>query len=150
MRTLLLLMLITCGNAFAQSTVQIVAAEFGLFDTSDPRATIFEPATVIPHKEGQRYGWIIQLRTKKRSVEVREEYLLPTVASEAGATMSPDGQKLDIPLPKRHQVSQRQLVPVRGQIIGEWAIGPGEPTGKRHLQVIIEGQVGGSFEYDVR
>lgn len=149
MRTFLLLLFIS-SNVFAQSTVQIVSAEFGLFDTSDLRATVFEPATVIPHKEGQRYGWIIELRTKKRSVEVREEYLLPTVASETGATMSPDGQKLDIPLPKRHQVSQRQLVPVRGQIIGEWAIGPGEPTGKRHLQVIVEGQIGGSFEYEVR
>lgn len=149
MRTFILLLFVS-SNVFAQSTVQIVSAEFGLFDTSDPQATVFEPATVIPHKEGQRYGWIIELRTKKRSVEVREEYLLPTVASETGATMSPDGQKLDIPLPKRHQVSQRQLVPVRGQIIGEWAIGPGEPTGKRHLQVIVEGQIGGSFEYEVR
>ena len=69
-------------------------------------------------------------------------------ASEAGPTFDDRGGTL--PLPRRHQVSQRQLVPVDGVIIGEWAIGPGEPAGQRHLQVIVEDQVGGSFEFEVR
>jgi len=143
-------LLLACASALAWAAppLEIVHAEFGLFDARDPRAVSFEPATVVPHREGQRYGWIIQVRTSKRSLSVREEYLLPTAASEAGATLGPGGGT--IPLPRRTQVSQRQLVPVAGRIVGEWEIGPGEPPGKRHLQVIVEGELAGSFEYEVK
>ncbi len=153
-RLLSAILLLSCQPAFAappqakDGEVQIIGAEFGLFDASNPKRFVFEPGQVVPHKEGQRYGWIIEVRTKKRSLEVREEYILPTAATEAGTTMGPAGGT--IPLPRRHQVSQRQLVPMRGQIYGEWAIGPGEPAGKRHLQVIVEGQIAGSFEYEVK
>jgi hypothetical protein len=132
----------------APPAADIISAEFGLFDASDPRSLVFEPGRVVPHREGQRYGWIIRLRTTQRSVAVREEYLLPTAASEAGAQFDERGGTQ--PLPRRNQVSQRQLVPVGGQIIGEWAIGPGEPAGLRHLQVIVEGEIAGSFDYEVR
>jgi hypothetical protein len=151
-RALLLLTLastIACA-APQDAPVAIVAAEFGIFDASDPDELTFEPTAVVPHKEGQRYGWIIEVRTKKRSLAVREEYLLSSPATEAGPVMNASGRRLDIPLPRRNQVSQRQLVPVGGRIYGEWAIGPDEPPGKRHLQVIVEGQVAGSFEYEVK
>ena len=48
------------------------------------------------------------------------------------------------------QVSQRRLVPVEGKIYGEWEIGPQEPTGKRTLQVIVEGAEPVRFEYEVK
>lgn len=57
---------------------------------------------------------------------------------------------MTIPLQRRNQVSQRQLVPVDGRIYGEWEVAPGEPSGHRHLQVVIEGEVAASFEYDVK
>ncbi|MEW6163726.1 MAG: hypothetical protein AB1642_01550 [Pseudomonadota bacterium] len=148
MRRAFLLLALACGPALAGPAVDIVGAEFGLFDASDPRDVTFEPTHVVPHREGQRYGWIITVRTRQRSLSVREEYLLPTAATEAGATMGPSGGT--IPLPRRNQVSQRQLVPVGGRIYGEWEIGPGEPPGKRHLQVIVEGEVAGSFDYEVK
>ena len=149
-------LLACCGTAFAagprlaEGEVRIVSAEFGIFDASQPKRLVFEPTLVVPHKEGQRYGWIIEVRTTKRSLSVREEYILPTAATEAGPTGNIAAEGLNIPLPRRNQVSQRQLVPVRGQIYGEWAIGPGEPAGKRHLQVIVEGQLAGSFDYEVK
>jgi hypothetical protein len=161
-RTLLLLMIFLSGVALAappnpkEAPVEIVSAEFGLFDASNPDELAFEPATVVPQKIGQRYGWVIEVRTSKRSLAVREEYLLPTAATagasaaEAKAAADPAINTLNIPLLRRNQVSQRQLVPVDGRIYGEWAIGPGEPAGRRHLQVIIEGQLGASFEYEVK
>jgi hypothetical protein len=139
-----------------EAPVEIVSAEFGLFDASNPDELAFEPATVVPQKIGQRYGWVIEVRTSRRSLAVREEYLLPTAATagasaaEAKAAADPAINTLNIPLLRRNQVSQRQLVPVDGRIFGEWAIGPGEPAGRRHLQVIIEGQLGASFEYEVK
>lgn len=129
--------------------VEIISAEFGVFDTSDPRETLFEPTNVVPHREGQRYGWIIEVRSAKRSLSVREEYLLPNPVKEAKAT-DPVSANLAVPLQRHNQVSQRQLVPVDGKIYGEWAIGPSEPAGHRRLQIVIEDQVAASFEYDVK
>ena len=135
--------------SFSVSAVEVVAAEFGVFDASDPQRVVFEPTRVIPHREGQRYGWMIELRGVKRSVSVREEYLLPSKAIEQ-RTDTPDGAKLVIPLERRNQVSQRQLVPVDGRIVGEWSIGPQEPPGRRQLDVVVEGRVAASFEFEVR
>ena len=140
-----LALLVLSTNAFAVS-VEIVRAEFGVFDMSNPRETLFEETRVVPHKVGTRYGWIIEVRTGKRSLSVREEYLLPSTAR----TESSDAKTLVIPFERRSQVSQRQLVPQEGRIFGEWEIGPNEPHGRRHLQVVVEGEVAASFEYEVR
>ena len=135
--------------SFNALAVEVVSAEFGVFDASDPQRVVFEPTRVVPHREGQRYGWMIELRGAKRSVSVREEYLLPSKAIEQRRD-APDGVKLVIPLERRNQVSQRQLVPVDGRIYGEWSIGPQEPPGRRQLDVVVEGQVAASFEFEVR
>lgn len=153
----ILVVIFTCiaGVSFAalplpvQPPVEIVNAEFGLFDTDNPREMLFEPATVVPHRRGQRYGWVIEVRSAKRSLSVSEEYLLPNPAKTQKA---PDllGESLNVAFERHSQVSQRQLVPVDGKIYGEWEVGPNEPAGHRHLQVIIEGQVAASFEYEVK
>ena len=132
----------------ASSLVEVVHAEFGVFDTSNPRETLFEPSRIVPHKVGQRYGWVIDVKTSRRSLSVREEYLV----SNSVKTEVPQaaGDTVVIPFERRNQVSQRQLVPQDGRIFGEWEIGPGEPAGRRHLQVVVEGEVAASFEYEVR
>lgn len=133
----------------AEAPIDIVSAEFGVFDVSNPKEMVFEPTRVVPHRQGQRYGWAIEVKTNKRSLSVSEEYLLP---NPARAQPSPDksGVVVEIPQQRRSQVSQRQLVPVEGMIYGEWVIGPNEPAGHRHLQVVIEDQVAVRFEYDVK
>jgi hypothetical protein len=128
---------------------EVATAEFGVFDASDPQRVVFSPTQVVPRKEGQRYGWMIELRGVKRSVSVREEYVLPGAAIEH-RTDSAEGTKLVIPLDRRSQVSQRQLVPVDGRIFGEWEIGPQEPAGRRQLDVVVEGRIAASFEFEVR
>ena len=80
---------------------------------------------------------------------MREEYLLASSGTVPKVPAS-SGETLLIPLDRHNQVSQRQLVPVDGKIYGEWAIGPSEPAGHRHLQIVIEGQVAADFEYDVK
>lgn len=157
--------------------LEVVHAEFGVFTprkagVSGAAAKVgdstLEPARVIPHKVGTRYGWAIELRTDKRRVSVREEYLLPATArnSHDDSHANGHGDGLAQPAPsapalagaetrtlafeRRNTVSQRQLVPRNGLIFGEWEIGPGEPPGRRHLQVIVEGEVAADFEYEVR
>ncbi|MDI6746035.1 MAG: hypothetical protein QMD17_02710 [Rhodocyclaceae bacterium] len=153
-KALLLLAVFMTGPACAAppaqpgAPVEIISAEFGIFDASKPGELAFEPTDVVPHRVGQRYGWVIEVRTKRRSLSVREEYLLPT-AAKAAAAADPLAESLNIATQRRNQVSQRQLVPVDGRIIGEWEIGPHEPAGQRHLQVIIEDRLGASFQYRV-
>lgn len=134
--------------------IEILAAEFGLFEDSRPGELDLVPTTVVPRKQGQRYGWVIELRTRSKSVAVREEYLLPTPAAAAGKSTPPPSdplsESLQVDAQRRHQVSQRQLIPVDGRIYGEWSIGPKEPPGPRHLQVVVEGQVAARFKYEVK
>lgn len=130
--------------------VEIVSAEFGIFDASDARELLFEPTSIVPHRQGQRYGWVIEVRTGRRSLSVSEEYLLPNNPGKVAKTVDASEVVFESEHYRRNQVSQRQLVPVDGRIYGEWAIGPSEPAGHRHLQVLIEGQVAASFEFDVK
>lgn len=132
----------------AEPPVDVVSAEFGVFDASNPKEMVFEPTRVVPHRQGQRYGWAIEVKTHKRSLSVSEEYLLPNPAKAQPSPEKPG--VVEIPQQRRSQVSQRQLVPVEGMIYGEWVIGPNEPAGHRHLQVVIEDQVAVRFEYDVK
>ena len=149
-KSLILLFGLAAALSFAaEMPTEVITAEFGTFDDSDPRELVFEPGNVVPHRVGQRYGWIIEVRTSKRTVSVREEYVLPTTVATP-KTNDPVSESLNIPSQRRNQVSQRQLVPIDGRIYGEWSVGPNEPAGHRHLLVIIEGQPGASFEYDVK
>jgi hypothetical protein len=132
--------------AVPQPAVELVSAEFGVFDSSNARELVLDPTEVVPRRVGQRYGWVIELRTPRRSVSVTEYYVLPPPPEEQGKTAPP----MDIPVIRRNQVSQRQLVLFEGRIYGEWAIGPGEPPGQRHLQVVIENDLQVDFKYQVK
>lgn len=150
----MLVLILALGTGMARSAepvpketpVDVVSAEFGIFEDGAAGDLILEATRVVPHKVGQRYGWIIEVRTTKRSLAVREEYLLPTPPTKQDAM----AENLNLPSERRRQVSQRQLVPVGGRIYGEWAVGPNEPPGRRHLQVVVEGQVAANFEYEVK
>ena len=150
-KIVIVILALVAGVALAappvQAPVEIIRAEFGLFQTNDSGEQLFLPAQVVPHQVGQRYGWIIEVSSARRSLSVREEYLLPNTAKPAADPLS---ENLYVPLQRRNQVSQRQLVPVDGKIYGEWAIGPSEPAGHRLLQVVVEDQVAASFEFDVK
>ena len=153
-KLLVLLSIFSAGVALAappqpiETPVVVVSAEFGLFDATNPKEPVFTPSQVVPHRENQRYGWVIEVQTGRRSLSVREEYVLTNV-SKAQKEQDALGESLNIATPKRNQISQRQLVPVDGKIYGEWAIGSNEPAGHRQLQVIIENEVAASFEFDV-
>ncbi|MDR1276594.1 MAG: hypothetical protein LBL72_09485 [Candidatus Accumulibacter sp.] len=138
------------ADAPKDDAVEIVRAEFGLFDAGDPRKTRFTETSVVPRRKEQRYGWVIEVRTKKRSLSVREEYLLPSSEKTASETRDASGRTVFfLPHERRVQVSQRQLVPAGNRIFGEWVVGPDEPAGHRHLQVIVEDGLAADFEFDM-
>ena len=147
---------IWAGLVFAEQDVptvkklEIISAEFGVFYTSDAGEQVFEPSGVVPHKVGQRYGWVIEVRSGYRSLGVREEYLLASLRKNEENDADVYSDNFKIHLPRRSQVSQRQLVPVDGKILGEWAVGVEEPAGRRHLQVFVENQLAADFEFEVK
>ncbi|WP_153109124.1 hypothetical protein [Propionivibrio limicola] len=123
------------GASYAASDdVRILDAEFGVFKAGPDGEVIFESARVVPRRAGQRYGWAIEVHTKKRRLNVREEYVQaepPSVPETAAA--------LDFVMPpKRRPISQRQLVPVDGWIYGEWTMSADEAAGPRRLHVLVE------------
>lgn len=131
--------------------VDIIAAQFGIFDASTPGELSFEATNLIPRITGQRYGWIIEVKTTKRHISVREEYAF--ALPDKKNTPEEKDEFLDSfrqPPQRRNQVSERQLTPVEGQIYGEWFIGQNEPAGHRRLLVYVEGKLAATFEYDVK
>lgn len=128
--------------------VQVVAAEFGIFEERKGDL-VFTPTEVVPHVLGQRYGWVIEVNTKKRTLAVTEEYVVPH-PNQGSAEEKVMANNLGLSNDKRTPVSQRLLAPMDGHIYAEWSVGPNEPTGHRRLQVLIEGQVAARFEFDVR
>ena len=139
--------LASTAQAAPPARVEILNAEFGLFDARNEKSLVFVPTHTVPHREGQRYGWVIELRTRQRAVSVSEEYILPPPPENKPDALA---ESLGLTNERRTQVSQRRLVPVEGKIYGEWAIGPQEPAGKRTLQVIVEGAEPVRFEYEVK
>ena len=147
-----LLLVLLSGVALAAAplpvSVEVARAEFGLFEVNaDTGATAFTPSALVPLCVGQRYGWVITLAKAPRALSVREEYVQPMAAKPAGDPLS---ESLNVVSQRRNLVSQRHVVPVDGRIYGEWSVGAQEPAGHRHLDVVIEGQVAASFEFDVK
>ncbi|GBG00883.1 hypothetical protein AZSI13_02100 [Azospira sp. I13] len=128
--------------------VEVVAAEFGLFEERKGDL-VFTPAEVVPHVLGQRYGWVIEVKTKKRSLNVTEEYVVPH-PNQGSPTELEVARNLGLSNDKRIPVSQRILRPQDDHIYAEWSVGPNEPVGHRRLQVLIDDRVAARFEFDVK
>ena len=45
--------------------VEILGAEFGLFIERGEARTIFTPTHTVPHRAGQRYGWVINCAPRR-------------------------------------------------------------------------------------
>ncbi len=154
-KTLILISLLVAEISFAApqsptiAPVEIVNVAFGIFDDSTPGELHLDPTDIIPRKAGQRFGWVMEVRTAQHSLAVREEYLQPGLPRIEAATDA-SSESLNIPNERHIQAGQRQLVPVNGKIYGIWVVGPNEPAGHRLLHVVIEEKLGASFEYEVK
>ena len=139
----LLVPLFAAGASFAATPVDIVSAEFGVFTSDEDEGRVFAPGELIPLVPGQRYGWVLEVRSPRRSVSVREEALLaaPPVKADDQETIS---------FERRRLLGQRQLVPVGGRIFGEWTVGPDDRPGPRRLRVTVEEQSSVDFAYELR
>lgn len=123
--------------------LQIVRAEFGLFNASG-----FVPTKIVPLTEGQVYGWRIVLKTNKAKVRWREEFRLPVVPATWGdaeikglSSISED---------RRVSVMEREVLPIDGVIVNSWAVAAGDPKGHHSMRVLIDNHYEHIFEFDMQ
>src|ERR1700674_4017759 len=72
--------------------LQVVRAEFGLFNVAGDGKPIFVPSKSVPLVVNQEYGWVITVKTFQPKVKWREEFILPaaptTWGKQAGSTQT--------------------------------------------------------------
>ena len=134
--------LATSGKLPPPAPFRVLKAEFGIVVPGGLR-----PSTKVPLKNGQGFGWIIQLDTPRDTIRWREELRLPAApltwqADEASGkhTMSAD---------RRTSILERAARVENGMIYNLWQISPGDPPGRYTMRVMIEDLLVSTFEFDV-
>ena len=132
----------TTGKTAPPTAFRVLKAEFGLVGPGG-----FQPSTRVPLKDGQGFGWVIQLDVKKDRIKWREELVLPAApqtwqADDANAThtMSAD---------RKTSIFEREARIEDGVIYNFWQISPGDPRGRYRMRVMIEGLLVSTFDFDV-
>ena len=134
--------LATSDKLPAPAPFRVLKAEFGIVVPGG-----FRPSTKVPLKDGQGFGWVIQLETPRDTIRWREELRLPAApqtwqADEASGkhTMSAD---------RRTSTLERTARVENGMIYNLWQISPGDPPGRYTVRVMIEDLLVSTFEFDV-
>jgi hypothetical protein len=125
-----------------QTAFRVLKTEFGLLSPAG-----FQPSTKVPLKDGQGFGWVIQLDAGKDTIKWREELRLPAApqtwrSDDANAThtMSAD---------RKTSILEREARIEDGVIYNFWQITPGDPKGRYTMRVMIEGLLVSTFDFDV-
>lgn len=153
MKSLSLLFVLFCWSFLAiagtlklapnDDTVQIIRAEFGLFNESG-----FIPTNTVPLVVGQNYGWRIELKTNKPIIKWREQFILPATPKTWGDVEQQGLSKLSND--KRVSVMEREVTPENGVIFNAWAVAPGDPKGSYIMRVLIDKRDERIFQFNVQ
>lgn len=128
--------------------VQIVRAEFGLFNPSASGDLVFVPFKAVPLVVHQAYGWRILLKTHKAKIKWREEFTLPVAPATWG---NAEAQGINsVSKNRRVSVMEREVSPVDGVIFNVWTVAAGDPKGHHLMRVLIDNQYERVFEFDVQ
>lgn len=121
---------------------RVLKAEFGIVTPSG-----FQPATKVPLKEGQGFGWVIQLETPRERIRWREEIRLPA-APQTWQADETDG-KHTLSADRRTSILERETRLQNGFIYSMWQISTGDPRGRYTMRVMVEDMLVATFEFDV-
>ena len=128
--------------------VEVVKTEFGIFEDDGSDQLGFGATSEIPFAIGQPYGWLIEVKTTKKSLAVREETLMPRDTPAA-----PGSNDSDIGIPANPEsglsFNERRVPVTDGMIFGERRIGQADKPGSYRLRVYIERKLTATFDYQV-
>lgn len=126
--------------------ITVNQAEFGIKRVDKQGKVSFIPTNKILLKEGEVYGWRINLKNYRGKVKWREVLKLPQ-PPETWATQDSDG--FSISTDGTTAISERTQTVTNGKIENFWTIAPGDPLGKHQIQVYINGQIIKSFDFEL-
>lgn len=132
----------TTEKAIPPSQFKVLKAEFGVIVPGG-----FQPTTKVPFKEGQSFGWVIQLDTKRDMVKWREELRLPSAPQTWQADEKSGTHTLSAD--RKTSILEREAKLENGVIYNFWQVSPGDPKGRYTMRVMLEGMLVSSFEFDV-
>lgn len=126
----------------------VLKAEGGLFASGDSSDDRFVASRALPLKDGQAFGWRIQLRQPARTVVVREELTLPAEPRTWG---DPEpGLKRRTTADGRTAITELRLTPRNGVISQSWTVTTGDPKGTWVIKVRVEDGPEHVFRFDAR
>ena len=148
-RFLMAVLALQIGASFASTEkaapptqFKVLKAEFGVIVPGG-----FQPTTKVPFKDGQSFGWVIQLDTKRDVVKWREELRLPSAPQTWHADES--SGKHTVSADRKTSILEREARVENGMIFNFWQVSPGDPKGRYTMRVMLEGMLVSSFEFDV-
>jgi hypothetical protein len=121
---------------------KVLKAEFGLVAPGG-----FRPSTKVPLKDGQGFGWVIQLDTKRETIRWREELRMPAAPQTWQA--DENGRGHSVSADRKTSILEREARLENGLIYNFWQISPGDPKGRYSMRVMIEGMLVSTFDFDV-
>ncbi|WP_201447918.1 hypothetical protein [Calothrix sp. PCC 7507] len=136
----------TPANSSNPQAITVNKAEFGVERVDSPGKFTFIPTMRVPFREGNRYGWRIQLKDYKGEVTWKEILRLPKRPETWGTTstenfaISPTGEEA---------VTTRTVKTTDGVIKNFWTITPGDPPGKHKIEVYAGDRLLGSFDFEI-
>lgn len=128
--------------------MEVVRAEFGLFNPPDSGKPAFVATRQVPLVPGQVYGWVVMVNPTQEEVSWREEFTLPGKPATWGGS-DPNASQT-ISSDQKTSVKEGKVVPDRGVIANTWAVAPGDPQGRYVIRVFIGNRLARTFEFDVK
>lgn len=126
--------------------VEIMGATMGIIVEDPDKPTRRIRTNIVPLKPGQKYTWVIYLRTNKEKVRFSERIEL------AGPTTwgVRSDVKYEISQDKRSVTVEREKTKDVGVIYGTWGVSEGDPPGKATLTIRIEDKVEHKFDFELK
>ena len=128
--------------------VVVRRAQFGILESSPGGDDRFVPAQELPAKDGQVFGWVLDVETTRPSLHWQEHLRLPRApvdwgdaANDPDVLISSDGKTV---------VAQGEdLVEDRELSRFYWSLASGDPAGDYELDLAVEGKPVAHFTFRV-
>jgi hypothetical protein len=128
--------------------VLVKRAQFGLLETTPDGEERFTPTTDVPAEDGQTFGWVLEIQTRRESLHWQEHLRLPRppvdwgdAADDPDILISKDGKSV---------AAQGEDTVEDGELSRfYWSLAPGDPGGDYELDVAVEGKSVAHFRFRV-
>jgi len=128
--------------------IEVVHAEFGLFNDPESGKPTFVPAGIVPDVPDQAYGWVVTFNAPGVRVHWKEEFTLPAAPATWGK--SHDGATQRVSPDRRTSVKEADATLPLGVLSNSWTVAPGDPRGNYVIRLFIDGKLVRTFEFEVR